>query len=437
MTTISAVGLGVDTQIKFKKLNSKQQDERRRVTYGLAAAALLTTGITAALGMKYRPTQTGGPNPLWSNMPEITTNKLKTSASWGGIFVLTGSGATGLGLTIDKGINGKKRDPAEQKKRDIAMYVLWAVFGAGLLGGIAYKKEDAIKGVFDDPYATVRTALTKTNYTLEGGDTLKNAQVAGALNAIDKLKLTDNHPLTNAIGKIPEGANTNTIFSTINTQLKQLSLKGRAAAAAGVAAGYASAGLSKTAGLFYTGDSISKPRVGSAVLLLASIITLAVLKSQKKLKPAPKPGKPAPPPKVPPGEIVTYVMIGLSVLLFVGSLAKDYFDSRTPVADPQAPEVPEVPAPEPTAPVDLALAKQYAAIKANFNIPAGVGNSAAAIKIASLPPDNPVKQAYNNLPEGSTNYTPVKAALNTAMKTNPLPPGLGQRVRDIFRRPTV
>ena len=96
-----------------------------------------------------------------------------------------------------------------------------------------------------------------------------------------------------------------------------------------------------------------------------------MLKSQKKLKPAPKPGKPAPPPKVAPGEIVMYVMIGLSVLIFTGSFVKDRFFPSAPAA-----------APAPEAPVagELSLAEKYAEIKTAFQN----SNSAAAIKIASF-----------------------------------------------------
>jgi hypothetical protein len=135
-----------------------------------------------------------------------------------------------------------------------------------------------------------------------------------------------------------------------------------------------------------------------------------------------------------------YVMIGLSVLIFTGSLLKDKLFPSAPAPEapggPGGPEALEAPeAPEAPAPVDLALAKKYADIKADFNkLPAGDGNSAAALKIAGLPLGNPVKKVFNNLPDGTTNYTPVKAALNTEMKANPLPPGFGQRVLGILRK---
>jgi hypothetical protein len=414
MTTISAVGLGADTQIKFRKLNPKQQDERRKATYALAAVALITAGIAAALGIKYSGGEGG--NPLWKfNGPDLSEENVKKAASLSGIMLITGSGVTGLGLAIDKGMNGKKRNPAAQKKRDIAMGVLLAISGVALLSGAAYKKQDAIKGAFDDPYATVRTALTKTNYTLEDGDTMKNAQVAGALNAIRNLQLGNKHPLTNAIGKIPEGATTNTIFSTINTQLKQLTLKGRAGAALGAAGTAVGAGLTTTAGLFKTGESYSKTRVGSAVLLLASIIILAVLKSQKKLKPAPKPGKPGKPApsKVPPGEIVMYVMIGLSVLIFTGSLVKDKLFSSAPAAAPEAP-APEAPAPDGSEAPEAGGGKKtvgerfaglfkkaapdYTAVRAALGANNTVANK-AALKTAvdALPRGDPIKAQYERL----------------------------------------
>ena len=406
MTTISAIGLGADTQINFKKLNSKQQDERRKATYALAAVALITAGITAALGIKYRGTGEGV-NPLWNLSTVKPDFSEESAANLTGIMLITGSGVTGLGLAIDKGMNGKKRNPAEQRKRDIAMGVLLAISGVALLSGAAFKKQDAIKGLFANKYPTVTAAL-KASYE---GNNVNVQKLRAVKDAIGALGNSAPQSLKNAQN-----------LPAIESALAALSLKGRAAAAA-------SAGLTTTAGLFMTGESYSKTRIGSAVLLLASIIILAVLKSQNKLKPAPKPGKPAPPPKVAPGEIVMYVMIGLSVLIFTGSLLKDKFFLSAPAAAPApeapeapAPEAPEAPAPEPAAPVDLELAKQYAEIKKNFN---NNKKEVAAQKVAGLPLGDPVKTALQGMQDGNITYTSVKNALNKAMEANPLPPDLG------------
>jgi hypothetical protein len=333
MTTISAVGLGVNTQIN-KNINSKQKDERLKATYGLTAVALITTGITVALGLKYRPTEAGGSNPLWNNLSKIKTDEITTEsvANWGAIFVLAGSGVSGLGLAIDKGVNGKKRDPAEQKKRDIAMGVMWAVFGIILLSGAAIKKKDTIKAAFDNKYAAARNALKMQDATLQNV----------------KAKLPANAPLAlkNAVN-----------LKVIQTELNKLTLKARAGAALKTAGTAIGGGLTKTATLFKKPDqSLSWPRISSALLLLASIIILAVLKNQNKLKPAPKPGKPAPPPKVAPGEIVMYVMISLSVLIFGASLVKDKFFPGTPAAPVNAAAAPAGNAAAAPPPVNAAAA---------------------------------------------------------------------------------
>jgi hypothetical protein len=396
MTTISAVGLGADTQIKFRKLNSKQQDERRKATYALAAVALITAGITAALGIKYRAE---GGNPLWKfDAPALTAENVEKTASLGGIMLITGSGVTGLGLAIDKGMNGKKRNPAVQKKRDIAMGVLLAISGVAILSGAAYKKQDAIKGAFANKYPTVTKAL-EASYV---GNNVNGQRLEAAKVAIREL-----NPAPQALQNAQN-------LPAIKTALAGLTLKGRAAAAAGVAAGYASAGLTKTATLFRKPDqSLSYARIGSAGLLLASIIILAVLKSQKKLKPAPKPGKPAPPPKVAPGEIVMYVMIGLSVLIFTGSLVKDKFFPSAP-----APEAPVAPA----APVD------YTAVRAALGAKNELANRGKLkTEINALPNGDPIKAQYGRLINTNTdelqnNLSMLRAALDPERPQLPPPP---------------
>ena len=371
MTTISAVGLGADTQIKFRKLNPKQQDERRKATYALAAVAIITAGITAALGIKYSAVGEGE-NPLWKfNGPDLSEENVKKAASLSGIMLITGSGVTGLGLAIDKGMNGKKRNPAVQKKRDIAMGVLLAISGVALLSGAAYKKQDAIKGAFANKYPTVTEALKAEGATFE---TVK--------------------PVINAMGKsAPPALKNATNINSVKKALNNLSLKGRATAA-----------LTTTAGLFKTDGSYSKTRVGSAVLLLASIIILAVLKSQKKLKPAPKPGKPAPPPKVAPGEIVMYVMIGLSVLIFTGSLVKDKFFPSAPAA--------------PAAPVDPY--KNIRTLLESTNIGVNRGNLNEAI--GKLQNTDPVKIAYEKLRNTTTQAVPSNANLTSIRNILAPPP---------------
>jgi hypothetical protein len=328
MTTISAIGLGADTQIKFRKINTKQQNERRYATYSLAAVAMSTACIAAALFMKVKPGE-GASHPLSlfteaaAAVPEaaVTQSDFKTTVMK---FLLAGTSVTGLGLAIDKGVNGKKRAPAAQKKRDIAMGVLLAISGVVFFSGLAYEKQDAIKGAFANKYPTVTEALS--------GDGVNADKIRAAKAAIEALKTRAPPELT----KFLTNTNSTTNPKNIQDALNSLTLKGRTGAALGKAAGYASAA---TAGLFVkTDQSLSWPRIGSAGLLLASIIILAVLKSQKKLKPAPKPGKPGKPApsKVPPGEIVMYVMISVSVLMFVLSYLKDRAQAQAPQPQAQA-----------------------------------------------------------------------------------------------------
>jgi hypothetical protein len=407
MTTVSAIGLGADTQINFKKLNSKQQDERRKATYALAAVALITAGTAAALGIKYSNTTITNVdgaeqtvNPLWNLSavkPDLSEVNVKSTVNKGVLFLIAGSGVTGLGLAIDKGVNGKKRAPAEQKKRDIAMGVLLAISGVAILSGAAIKKQDDIKAAFANKYVNVRKALNAE------GATFENVKLTIPANAPPALQNAQN-------------------LNAIKSALNALSLKGRAVAAAGAARTAIGAGLTKTATLFRKPDqSLSYARIGSAGLLIASIIILAVLKSQKKLKPAPKPGKPA------PGEIVMYVMISLSVLIFFGSYAKEKFFPGTPAVAPEAPEAPEVPetgGEQPTfgsrlkgmfkrqaapAPVD------YTAVRAALGATnANANREALKTAIAALPEGNMIKQAYGRIAEPNT------ATLNNLRASLPL-----------------
>ena len=302
--------------------------------------------------------------------PDLSEVNVKSTVNKGVLFLIAGSGVTGLGLAIDKGVNGKKRAPAEQKKRDIAMGVLLAISGIAILSGAAIKKQDDIKTAFANKYVNVRKALNAEGATFE------------------TVKLTIP---ANAPPALQNAQNLNAIKSALNA----LSLKGRAVAAAGAARTAIGAGLTKTAGLFRKADqSLSYARIGSAGLLLASIIILAVLKSQKKLKPAPKPGKPASPPKPAPGEIVMYVMISLSVLIFFGSYAKEKFFPGTPAV---APEV------------------DYTAVRAALGATnANANREALKTAIAALPEGNMIKQAYGRIAEPNT------AILNNLRASLPL-----------------
>ena len=70
-----------------------------------------------------------------------------------GIMAIVATLVPGIGLAIDKGVNGKKRAPAQQKKRDIAMGVLIAIGGFMLLSGAAYKTINARRAAVNNTTA--------------------------------------------------------------------------------------------------------------------------------------------------------------------------------------------------------------------------------------------------------------------------------------------
>ena len=129
LTSISALGLGLSPRV-----SPGQQVERRTATYALAAVALVSGILSVTIALKQKST-------LFVPIPTIP-NSLKTP-NFMGIMAIVATLVPGIGLAIDKGVNGKKRAPAQQKKRDIAMGVLIAIGGFMLLSGAAYKTINA------------------------------------------------------------------------------------------------------------------------------------------------------------------------------------------------------------------------------------------------------------------------------------------------------
>jgi len=139
LTSISALGLGLSPRV-----SPGQQVERRTATYALAAVALVSGILSVTIALKQK-------SSLFVPIPTIP-NSLKTP-NFMGIMAIVATLVPGIGLAIDKGVNGKKRAPAQQKKRDIAMGVLIAIGGFMLLSGAAYKTINARRAAVNNTTA--------------------------------------------------------------------------------------------------------------------------------------------------------------------------------------------------------------------------------------------------------------------------------------------
>ena len=142
LSTTSAVMLAADTQINLGKLTPpKEKASRRTITYGLAATAIVTAVISGLMAFKYQG-ELFTTSLTLPEMPEAATN-----LNYWGMGIIGGCFGSATWLAIDRQMNKGKRPPAEQKKRDIAMGVLFAVGGLGVMAGI-YKQSTTIPDKF-------------------------------------------------------------------------------------------------------------------------------------------------------------------------------------------------------------------------------------------------------------------------------------------------
>jgi hypothetical protein len=209
LTAISAVGLGADTQINFRKLSTQQQDERRKATYGLTAMAIGTTILALSIGYKYRAKTpgTGILDLFWKNT--TNTGVKLTEPNLRGILVIGTSLVVGVSLALDKMKNQSKRSASEQKKRDAAMGIAFTVFAGSLLFK-TYEKAADTKLV--DPLINVRkavqnTATSSTNKLAAISSAigaLKNSEPAKAelMEILGVPRVANNAPNVNAAGRI-------------------------------------------------------------------------------------------------------------------------------------------------------------------------------------------------------------------------------------------